>query len=429
MSQTNRSSLRRLRWLCVGALATSLCFQGGMVPQALADDETGTWHLDALRAEEIWQHTQGAGITVAVIDSGVDDSVPELRGRVLEGTDLSPDPVGAHVDANGHGTTMASLIAGAEGGTRGLAPEATILPIRVQEGIEGTLSDEFDFGIEERLGEAIAYAVEAGAQIINISMSKSELGIEIEVLDEALAEAARQDVLIFAGAGNDGEEGGPIGLPATREGVVAVAAVDPDGGRAAYSSAGPQVVLAAPGTDLSQRCVIGSAEMCLGRGTSHATALASASAALIWSAHPDWTKNQVLRAMIETADSNGQRDEYVGYGMIDPARVIVDGEGDPGEPDVNPLFEEYEASLTPPVSPEPEVEEPEVPPREAEEGPAVAVEDEDGGGWLVAAGGGLAVVVVGVVGWAVWRSRRRQRLGTVYAGTAPPPEEGVRRRG
>ncbi|MFD5321697.1 S8 family serine peptidase [Streptomyces sp. NPDC127098] len=428
MSQINRSAMRRRRWLGVGALVASLWCQGGMAPHAMADDATAFWHLDTLRSEEIWQHTQGEGITVAVIDSGVDDSVPELRGRVLEGADLSPDPMGAHVDANGHGTNMASLIAGtgAEGGTRGLAPEATILPIRVMEGIEGTLSDEFDFGVEERLGEAIAYAVEAGAQIINVSLSKSELGIEIEVLDEALAQAARQDVLIFAGAGNDGDEGEPVGLPATREGVVAVAAVDPDGGRAAYSSAGPQVALAAPGTDLSQRCEIGNAEMCLGRGTSQATAIASASAALIWSANPDWTKNQVLRAMIETADGNGQRDEYVGYGVIDPARVIVDGEGDPGDPDVNPLFEDYEASLSPPVSPEPQVEEPEVPPdaAEAEEQPGVAAEEGDGGGWPVAAGGGVAAVVAGVVAWVVWRSRRRQRLGTVYVGAAPPPDQG-----
>ncbi|WP_165956339.1 S8 family serine peptidase, partial [Streptomyces hainanensis] len=322
----------------------ALWSQGFVASSASADEVAGDWYLDALRAEEIWQQTRGEGVTVAVIDSGVDGSIPELRDRVLEGADLTFDAQGANSDEHGHGTDMASLIAGtgAEAGVSGIAPGATILPVRLYE-----TPDTLDFGIEERWAEAVTYAVESGAQVISISLGMQEPAFGNEEIEAALAEAARQDVLIFASTGNAGEEGNLSTFPGNREGAVGVAAVDPDGERAAYSTHGPQVALAAPGTDIRLRCQLGSSEMCTGYGTSNATALASASAALIWSANPDWTKNQVLRAMIGTADGGGERDEYVGYGMVQPARVIVDGEGDPGDPNVNPLFEEFEARRAP----------------------------------------------------------------------------------
>ncbi|GAB2906842.1 hypothetical protein GCM10022245_48080 [Streptomyces mayteni] len=398
----------------------------------------GPWYLDASRAEEIWERSRGEGVTVAVIDSGVDTSVPELQGRLLEGTDLTWEAEGADADRDGHGTAIASLIAGsgADGGVRGLAPEATILPIRVVPTINET---NFDFDVEQRMVDAVAYAVQSGARILNISLGMEEVGYAEEELDMALAAAAREDVLIFASAGNRGDEDNIARYPGNREGVVGVAAVDPDGGHAAYSTYGPHVAIAAPGTDIPTRCEPGSSQLCLTEGTSYASALASASAALIWSAHPDWTKNQVLRALIGTAAGGGERDEYVGYGMIQPARVIVDGEGDPGDPDVNPLFEEYEASIQPPVSAEPSPAEEEggqgesapqddggktdAVEDEAEEGVAVADEGGSGGSgtWAVVGVVGAAVVIGGAA-LAAANRRRRQRLGTVYAGR---PHDGV----
>ncbi|WP_165953809.1 S8 family serine peptidase [Streptomyces sp. 8K308] len=423
MAETHRSGSRRRWGVWIWPLVAILWCHGLAAPGATADEATSGWQLGALRAEEIWQHTRGEGVTVAVIDSGVDNSIPELRGQVLEGADVTRSPEGANVDEHGHGTDMASLIAGtgAEGGVQGLAPGANVLPVRVQQ----TQSD-LDFQHEERWAEAVSYAVEAGAQVISISLSMPDLGFASDQLDAAIAEAVRHDVLIFASTGNSGGEDNRSTFPSNQEGVVGVAAVDPDGEHATYSTYGPQVAIAAPGTDIPLRCGIGSSEMCLGYGTSNATAIASASAALIWSAHPDWTKNQVLRAVIDTASGGGQRDQYVGYGMIQPARVIVDGEGEPGDPDVNPLFEAYEASLDPPATPEPQPVEDEPTHGSGEEQEAEPVEapTESGGSqalWLVIGGGGLAIGAA-VVAWVVW-NRRRQRLGTVYVGTASPPGE------
>ncbi|GAB2924780.1 S8 family serine peptidase [Streptomyces mayteni] len=425
VSHANRSDTRRRWGLWAGALAAALCCQGLAAPGANADETDSSWHLGVLRSEDMWQHTQGEGITVAVLDTGVDDSIPELQGQVLDGVDLTWGEEGAHVDIEGHGTAMASLIAGtgADGGVLGLAPEATILPIRQTPGASED-GGGFDFALEERYVEAISYAIDSGAQIISISLTGLDLGFLSEELDAAFAEAARQDVLIFAGTGNAGDEGNTSTFPANHDGVVGVAAVGPDAERATYSTYGPQVAIAAPGTDIASRCELGSPEICLTNGTSNATALASASAALIWSANPDWTKNQVLRAMIGTASGGGERDEYVGYGMVQPARVIVDGEGDPGDPDVNPLFEEYEASLDPPVTPEPQPAETEVEPApgadaeaEVEPGEPAAGEAAEDSVWpVVGAVGGGVVVVAAVLAAVVWR-RRRQRLETVYGAT------------
>ncbi|MGK5530039.1 type VII secretion-associated serine protease mycosin [Streptomyces sp. URMC 129] len=370
--------------------------------------------METWRIEEVWEHTRGEGVTVAVVDTGVDDSRPELAGQVLEGEDLNWDWEGPNNDEDGHGTIMAALIAGtgAGGGLVGLAPEAQILPIRVAN------DQDWDFDVESRIAAAIEYAVDAGAQIINISLVMEEIGAERELVDAALAEAARQDVLIFAGAGNDGDTTNESYFPADREGVIAVAAVDRNGDRARYSNHGPHIAFAAPGDDIPTYCPQLHGDPCLRNegGTSAATALASASAALIRSAHPDWTKNQVLRAMMETADApeGADRDDYVGYGMIRPDRVILDGV-EPGDPAVNPLFPEYEASIDPPVSPEPQPE-PEPEPSEAAATddasnpsgePAAEADGDDGGvGPWVLIGGVAVLLVVGVLSAVIFNRRR-----------------------
>ncbi|WP_171987664.1 S8 family serine peptidase [Streptomyces sp. MP131-18] len=394
-----------------------------LAPHAAAEGPQDPWYMDTMRMEEVWEQARGEGVTVAVVDSGTDASLPTLEGRVLEGTDLTYDPKGAHVDRDGHGTSMASLIAGsgAESGIPGLAPGVEVLPVRVK-------NVERDFGQAQRFAQAIEYAVDSDAKIVSISMGVEELGIVPE-LDAALDLAARNDTLIFAAMGNTGDTDNSLSVPALHEGVVAVGAVDRSGEHVDYSTYGPQVALSAPGNEVPGQCPDGSFQpACIVEegGTSSATALASASAALIWSAHPDWTKNQVLRAMLETADGpEGGRDDYVGYGMVRPDRVILDGEGEPGEPDVNPLFEEYEASLDPPVSPAP-VPEPETGPEgedsgesgeagsagpEPSGGPDESAEnmaDGDGGGSgpLVMAGV-VGVVILGGVAAAVVVNRRR----------------------
>ncbi|MFR9727567.1 S8 family serine peptidase, partial [Streptomyces sp. MS19] len=264
-----------------------------------ADSPDNPWYASTFRLEEIWEHTRGEGITVAVIDSWVDDSLPELEGQVLDGTDLVPGGEEPSADGVDHGTAMASLIAGtgAGGGVRGLAPGVRILPVRADDGQDGVTVRVLD-----PIAEGIRYAVEEGAQIISLSIGADGIATH-DQLGDALEIAARAGVLIFAATGNAGEADNEPVEPSNRQGVVGIGAVDRNGERAGYSTYGPQVALASPGDEVPRRGCTGVGEaVCIKErgGTSSATAIASASAALIWSAHPDWTKNQVLRVMVET---------------------------------------------------------------------------------------------------------------------------------
>ncbi|MFB7898521.1 S8 family serine peptidase [Streptomyces xiamenensis] len=392
------------------ALATTLALTAALATAPTtaqaADTPQHPWYFDTLRVEEIWEHTTGEGITVAVIDSGVDPTLPELQGQVLEGADFTAGAEGAHVDSDGHGTDMAALIAGtgAGEGIQGLAPGTKILPIRVTSG--GITAN-----ISSRWATAVGHAIDSGAKVINISQTDAQVEAARQEMTEALSLAARHDVLIFAGSGNDGATSNISTAPNSLDGVVGIGAADKAGERIPYSTFGPQVSLAAPGNDVPGHCDGLTGPACLREegGTSSATALASASAALIWSQHPDWTKNQVLRVMLNTAErpDDQRRDDYTGYGVVRPDRVVIDGEGDPGDPDSPPIFRDWEAGLVPPVTPGPT---PETTPDDSAEpapGPEAeaAATSENGGSlpWIL--GGTTAVLLVAVTGWVLYRRR------------------------
>ncbi|MGX8906341.1 type VII secretion-associated serine protease mycosin [Streptomyces netropsis] len=294
------------------------------------------WYLDAMKANEMWRISTGAGVTVAVIDSGVDAKLPDLRGQVLPGKDFSGISGGAQSDYDGHGTSMAMLIAGTgksqEGkGAMGLAPGSKILPLRVisssapaTQTLPGTA-----------MSSAIRFAADSDAKIINISLgSPGEDPGEAKAIEYAISRGK----LVFASVGNAGNKGNRVEFPAAFPGVVGVAAVDEDIKATAESERGPQVDLAAPGDNMITTCK-GGTGICRGHGTSDATALASASAALLWSVHPDWTANQITRVLINTAGGpqNGdKRSDSIGYGVVRP-RIALENPGDPGPPDINPL--------------------------------------------------------------------------------------------
>lgn len=292
------------------------------------------WHLDAMKANDIWKVSTGKGVTVAVIDSGV-DRIPELEGQVLPGKDFAAGQQGykgdERSDYDKHGTTIAALIAGSGkhpsgDGAFGLAPGVKILPVRVPHEYNETAPS---------WTAAIRYAADSDAKIINISMATAK--DDPERLN-AVKYALSKGKLIFAGVGNDGDTTNRVLYPAATPGVVGVGAVDGDGAVAKESQHGPQVDISAPGVGLVTACARETG-LCTSSGTSDATALASASAALLWSVHPDWTNNQVLRVLLNTAGKpvdGGQRSDYVGYGAVRP-RVAVPTPGDPGPADVYPL--------------------------------------------------------------------------------------------
>ncbi|PKV88292.1 type VII secretion-associated serine protease mycosin [Streptomyces sp. TLI_146] len=326
-------SVRSRSALLGAAVAAALACSVGTAPAALADDmRSKQWYLDAMDADAMWKVSTGRGITVAVIDSGV-RSEPELAGRVLEGRDFTGSG-GSLKDADGHGTDMAVTISGSGtgGGVKGLAPDAKILSVRAAVGNN-------EFGAMLTLAKAIRYTAETDARVINISRAGNAPGErEKQELASAVDYALSKGKLIFAGSGNGGDKGNPVEYPAATPGVVAVGSVGTDGKLSKFSSTGSHVGLAAPGDKIPAHCSDGNG-YCEARGTSYATALTSATAALIWSAHPNWTGNQVLRVMMETAGHNGKvPSQYIGYGTVRPAQVLLKGNGNPGPADVNPLL-------------------------------------------------------------------------------------------
>ncbi|MBF6045169.1 type VII secretion-associated serine protease mycosin [Streptomyces sp. NRRL B-1677] len=290
------------------------------------------WHLDSMHAEEMWETSTGAGVTVAVIDTGVDASLDDLRGQVLAGRDFTAESGDGQTDTDGHGTHMAALIAatgkrGSETGSYGLAPGVKILPLRV--GGKNYVDDT------RAMVAALRYAAESDAKVINISLATPARNDEEE---KAITYALSKGKMIIAGVGNTGDKTNMVQYPAAYPGVVGVAGLDQSGRSASWSQHGSQVDLSAPGVDAVSACP-GDTEVCKGSGTSAASALTSASAALIWSVHPNWTANQVTRVLVNTAggaDTGEKRNDYVGYGAVRP-RIALKSPGDPGPADVNPL--------------------------------------------------------------------------------------------
>ncbi|WP_053623558.1 type VII secretion-associated serine protease mycosin [Streptomyces sp. NRRL F-2295] len=387
------------------------------------------WHLDAMHAEDMWETSTGKGITVAVLDSGVDKSVADLRGQVLDGIDYSNKEGNEQTDLLSHGTQMAALIAatgarGANVGTYGLAPGAKILPIRMPYDREG------EMGLLPTLGEAkraakkmavaIRFAADSEAKIISISMSGPAGHPD---LTAAVKYALEKGKLIFAAAGNSGKLRNDLEYPAATPGVVGVAGVDRHAKPYEKSQWGPQVDLAAPAVDIVSACP-GSEQICTGSGTSMATALASASAALLWSQHPDWTNYQVLRVLLQTASGNEKdgwgRDDVIGYGVVRP-RIALTEPGDPGPADAYPLPDLGGKAAE---SASPEASEPAKGSAEPTAAAAAAGEGGEGGGVPtvgIAVGVGAAVLLGGAA--AVWAVRRR-RSDAAPTGVTPAPPYG-----
>ncbi|MGW0392780.1 type VII secretion-associated serine protease mycosin [Streptomyces sp. NPDC003042] len=356
------------------------------------------WHLGAMKADDIWKISTGKGVTVAVIDSGV-ARIPELEGQVLPGKDFATELEGdERTDYDRHGTAMAAVIAGSGkhpsgDGAFGLAPGAKILPIRVPHEFNDT---------SPSWTAAIRYAADSNAKIINISMVTSKDDPERLA---AVKYALSKGKLIFAGVGNDGDTTNEIRYPAATPGVVGVGAVDRGGVATKESQHGPQVDMSAPGIDIVTACA-GKTELCNTHGTSDATALASASAALLWSAHPDWTNNQVLRVLLNTAGKpvdGVERNDYVGYGVVRP-RIAIPTPGDPGPADVFPLpdLAAAEAKQSPSASPSAGDTGPKPAPQ------AEAKKDDDGSivPWI-ALGMGACLLIGGAVTAVVVRRSKR----------------------
>ncbi len=273
---------------------------------------------------QAWQRTRGAGVTVAVIDTGIDGSQPDLVGAVVGGTDVSgvgaangQKPIG--VDSS-HGTMVASLLAGrghgAGAGVIGVAPAASLLSISVGfDGVGTTSSDD-------QIAKAVRWAVDHGASVINMSLTRNTLDWP-RSWDDAFLYAMQHDVVIVAAAGNRGSGTTEVGAPATMPGVVTVAGVDRNG-KASFdaSSQGITISVAAPSEQLVGASPTGGYYEWA--GTSGATPIVAGLVALIRSAYPHLDANNVINRLIRTARPVGNviPSNIYGYGLIDAKAAV-----------------------------------------------------------------------------------------------------------
>ncbi|MFB6847625.1 type VII secretion-associated serine protease mycosin [Streptomyces sp. NPDC056373] len=288
------------------------------------------WALEAMHTQEAWQTTKGRGITVAVLDTGVEADHPDLAGNVLPGKDLvrfGAEP-GDRAWAR-HGTAMAGIIAGHghgpgnADGVIGIAPEAKILPVRVilEDGDPSRAKARSTRG--NALAEGIRWAADHGADVINLSLGDDSASAHPEPAeDQAIQYALGKGVVVVASAGNGGEKGDHISYPAAYPGVIAATAVDRAGTRASFSTRRWYATVSAPGVDV----VIADPDHKYyeGWGTSAAAAFVSGAAALVKAAHPGLTPAQIKSLLEDTARNapTGGRDDSRGYGFVDPAAAI-----------------------------------------------------------------------------------------------------------
>jgi serine protease len=265
------------------------------------------WALDAIGADAAWAVTRGAGVVVAVIDTGVAPA-PDLAGRLLPGWNAIARTADA-TDDNGHGTHVAGTIAEVAGNglaEAGVAPEASILPVKVL--------DSTGAGSDADVAAGIVWAADHGARIVNLSLGGSDAS---SVLADAVSYARAKGLLIVAAAGNDG---GAVGVPARLGGVVAVGAVDSSRARAPFSAGGRALDLVAPGVGILQQTLDGAggyADRSLS-GTSMASPQVAGVAALVLAAGRVRTAAGVARLLARTALDLGLpgRDAAYGAGLV-----------------------------------------------------------------------------------------------------------------
>ena len=296
--------------------------------------ETLDWGVDRIDADVVHEYNNGAGVKVAIMDTGIDYNHPDLAANYKGGYDFGGDFSGAPndsdpMDFNGHGTHCAGIVAAVKGneiGFIGVAPETDLYAVKV-------FSDD-GYGSYSDVIEALEFCIDTRTdsdpdndlQVISMSFG-SEYSAGDPGIESWINAAFDAEILLVGAAGNEGNVAG-LGdnaiYPARYESVIAVAATDSSDDRASFSSTGPDVELAAPGVSIYST-YLGDVYAAMS-GTSMACPHITGTAALVWDAYPGYTNTEVRQRLQETVEDLGAhgKDNEFGYGLVDAEKAAVD---------------------------------------------------------------------------------------------------------
>jgi thermitase len=271
------------------------------------------WHLNKIGATTAWDTTAGAGVTIAVLDSGVDASHPDLAASLVPGYNTYDNNTDTS-DICGHGTQVAGSAAAAMNnavGVSGVAGKAKIMPVRI-----GYLSNGACYGYYSSIASGITYAVDHGARIANVSYAYLPSSSAVV---SAAAYMKSKGGLVFVSAGNYARDEGFT----PTDSMIAVSATDTNDALASFSSYGAFVSLSAPGTNIYSTNKGGGYGYVA--GTSFSSPIAAAVGALVMAANPSLTSYQVENILFSTAVDLGAagRDAYFGYGRVNAAAAVA----------------------------------------------------------------------------------------------------------
>jgi serine protease len=276
------------------------------------------WAITKTTFGALWPGLVGAGVTIAVVDTGVDASHPDLAGRVLPGCRFlgttNTGALGAN-DDHGHGTHVAGIAAALTNNGRGIegaAPGVRILPVKVL--------DQNGQGYSSNIANGIVWATNNGAQVINMSLGGPSSS---NAMAAAIAYARSRGVTVVAAAGNSALAGNAPLYPGATPGVIGVAAVDQNLAHASFSNTGSYVDLAAPGVGIISTLPGGT--YASWNGTSMATPFVAAAAAIVKAARPACTPDGIQARLELGATDLGApgRDTVFGLGLVNPLRALT----------------------------------------------------------------------------------------------------------
>lgn len=309
-SQPQRPAQQLLKSVYLPLIASNFC------ATEFVFNETIRYNLSNINANTAWHCFLGSGVIVAIVDTGVDLDHPDLQSNLVAGKTFVSGTTSPN-DDDGHGTHVAGIVAaiGNNGGVIGVAPQASIMPVKVL--------DSTGSGTNFDVADGIIWAVDHGAKVINLSLGSSS---NSSTLTSAINYAYNNGAFIAAAAGNCGDGSylangcftqDEVQYPAALANVMAVASVNQFDSQSSFSNEGSYVEIAAPGSGIYSSYYGGGYDTI--SGTSQATPHVAGLAALIWSQSPGLSNGQVRARIQTTAKDLGTsgRDSKYGYGLID----------------------------------------------------------------------------------------------------------------